>query len=57
MQKIFMGQLEDFISTKGDWFLNADGASKLSPSDEKCSNLKKTDCYSWIKRKINTKDN
>tara|TARA_B100000029_G_scaffold515947_1_gene625709 strand:- start:190 stop:1464 length:1275 start_codon:yes stop_codon:yes gene_type:complete len=55
--KIFMSQLEDFISTKGDWFLNADGAIKISPSDEKCSNLKQSDCYSWIKRSIKTKDN
>ena len=54
---MFMNQLEDFVSSKGDWFLSADGAQKLSPSDEKCLDLKSSDCYKWINRKINTKDN
>ena len=53
--KLYMNQLEDFISTKGDWFLSADGADKVSPSDKKCKKLKQSDCYSWITRKVDSK--
>jgi tetratricopeptide (TPR) repeat protein len=53
--KLYMNQLEDFISTKGDWFLSADGADKVSPSDKKCKKLKQSDCYDWITRKVNSK--
>ena len=52
-----MNQLEDFMTSKGDWFLSADGAQKITPSDKKCLDLKGSDCYKWINRKINTKDN
>ena len=55
--KMYMNQLEDFVTSKGDWFLSADGAQKISPSDKKCLDLKDSDCYTWINRKINTKDN
>jgi len=53
--KIYVNQLEDYVSGKGDWFLSADGAEKISPSDQKCSRLKDSDCYSWITRKVNSK--
>ena len=55
--KMYMNQLEDFVTSKGDWFLSADGAQKITPSDKKCLDLKGSDCYKWINRKINTKDN
>ena len=55
--KMFAANLDDYISTKGDWFLSADGENKISPSDKKCTDLKKTNCYEWISRKVNTKDN
>ena len=54
--KIFMNQLEDYISTKGDWFLNAEGKKEISPSDDGCTKLKKTECYVWIDRKVETKN-
>ena len=53
--KIYVNQLEDYVSSKGDWFLSADGADKISPSDVKCSQLKGAECYVWIKRKVNSK--
>ena len=55
--KMYMNQLEELVTSKGDWFLSADGAQKISPSDKKCLDLKSSDCYKWINRKINTKDN
>ena len=55
--KMYMNQLEDFVTSKGNWFLSADGAQKITPSDKKCLDLKGSDCYKWINRKINTKDN
>ena len=54
--KIYMNQLEDYISTKGDWFLNADGKKEISPNDDDCTKLKGTDCYSWIDRKVETRN-
>ena len=53
-----MNQLEDYeyISSKGDWFINADGFKKMSPSDENCKKLKGSDCYIWINRVIESKD-
>ena len=53
--KMYVNQLEDYISTKGDWFLNSDGAEKISPSDKKCLKLKDSNCYLWISRKVNSK--
>ena len=53
--RMYVNQLEDLITTKGDWFLSADGADKISPSDKKCEKLKSSDCYSWIVRKIVSK--
>ena len=55
--KIFMNQLEDFISTKGDWFLNAEGKNEISPSDEDCTKLKGSNCYGWIERTVTTRNN
>ena len=54
-----LNQLYDYeyISKKGDWFINADGIKKISPSSEKCRDLKKSDCYEWINRTIESKDN
>ena len=46
----------DLVSSKGDWFLNANGRKKISPSDKECEKLKKADCYSWIKREVKSKD-
>ena len=54
--KIFMNQLEDFVSTKGDWFLNAEGKKEISPSDKNCTKLKGVDCYSWIERIVETRN-
>lgn len=54
--RIYMNQLEDFVSTKGDWFLNADGKVEISPSSDECKKLKKSDCYLWVNRTINTKN-
>ena len=53
-----MNQLEDYeyITNKGDWFINADGLKKLSPSSEECKKLKKSECYLWLDRIIETKD-
>ena len=53
--KIYRDQLEDFITTKGDWFLNAENFKQISPSSEDCTKLKKTDCYVWLERKVNSK--
>ena len=53
--KVYRDQLDDFITTKGDWFLNADKYKEISPSNDDCTKLKKTDCYSWIDRKVNSK--
>ena len=53
--KVYGNQLDDFITTKGDWFLNAEKFKQLSPSNEDCTKLKKTDCYAWIDRKVNSK--
>ena len=36
--RMYMNNLEDFVSTKGDWFLNADGKPEISPSSEECGN-------------------
>ena len=54
--RIYMNQLEDFVSTKGDWFLNAEGKLEISPSSDECRKLKQSDCYLWIDRIINTKN-
>ena len=54
--KIYMNQLEDYVTTKGDWFLNTDNKLKISPSDQKCKDLKDSDCYIWINRYVKTKD-
>ena len=53
-----MNQLYDYeyVSNKGDWFINADGLKEISPGSEKCNNLKKSDCYEWINRTVETKD-
>jgi hypothetical protein len=53
--KVFRDQLDDFISTKGDWFLNAENNSSISPSNQDCLKLKGSECYSWLERKINSK--
>ena len=53
--KVYINQLEDFITTKGDWFLNAEKFSELSPSNNECSNLKGSDCYKWLNRKVSSK--
>ena len=56
--KTKMNQLEDYeyVSNKGDWFINADGLKKMSPSNENCKKLKGSDCYSWVNRIIESKD-
>lgn len=56
--KTKMNQLVDYeyITSKGDWFINADGISKMSPSSQECKNLKKSDCYDWISRIVESRD-
>ena len=56
--KTKMNQLYDYeyVSNKGDWFINADGLKKISPGSEKCKNLKNSNCYEWINRTVETKD-
>ena len=54
--KIFMNQIEELITTRGDWFLNADGKLKISPGSEDCKKLKQSSCYEWIKKEVKTKD-
>ncbi len=53
--KIYRDQLDDFITSKGDWFLNADKFKEISPSSDDCTKLKKSECYSWLERKVNSK--
>ena len=53
--KVYRDQLDDFITTKGDWFLNADKYDKISPTNKDCTTLKGTDCYVWIDRTVNSK--
>lgn len=53
--KVYRDQLDDFISTKGDWFLNAENNPSISPSSKDCLTLKGTNCYSWLERKVNSK--
>ena len=40
---MLFNQLEDLVTSKGDWFISADGAQKISPSDKKCLDLKSSD--------------
>ena len=54
--RMYMNNLEDFVSTKGDWFLNADGKAEISPSSSECEKLKNSDCYQWIDRIVKTKN-
>jgi hypothetical protein len=53
--KVYRDQLDDFITTKGDWFLNADQYNEISPANEDCTKLKGTDCYVWIERTVSSK--
>ena len=53
--KVYRDQLDDFVTTKGDWFLNGENFKQISPSSNDCTKLKKTDCYQWLERKVNSK--
>ena len=53
--KVYRDQLDDFVTTKGDWFLNAENARQISPSSQDCIKLKKSDCYKWLERKVESK--
>ena len=53
--KVYRDQLDDFVTTKGDWFLNAENAKQISPSSQDCIKLKKSDCYKWLERKVESK--
>jgi len=53
--KVYKDQLDDFITTKGDWFLNAEKFEELSPSNDDCYKLKGSDCYKWLERKVYSK--
>ena len=47
--KIYMNNLKELVSQKGDWFMLGDQFEKLSPGSKECSNRKKSDCYEFIK--------
>ena len=43
--------LIEFGTTIGDWFLIGEQYTKMSPSSEECLDMKKSDCYSFIKNR------
>ena len=43
--------LVEFGTTIGDWFLLGEQYTQMSPSSEECVNIKKSDCYSFIKNR------
>ena len=53
--KIYMNNLKELVSQKGDWFMLGDQFEKLSPGSKECSNRKKSDCYEFIKREVEAK--
>ena len=49
--KIYNNNLKEFTTDVGDWFMIDEKFSKMSPDNLECSNIKGSDCYSFIKNR------
>ena len=49
--KIYNNNLKEFKTDVGDWFMIDEKLTKISPDHSECSNIKGSDCYSFIKNR------
>ena len=49
--KVYKNNLKELVTNIGDWFLLGDKFITMSPDSKECENIKKSDCYSFIKNR------
>jgi len=54
--KIYMNNLKELVSSKGDWFMLGDKFDKMSPGSSECIEIKNDECYSFITRDVLAKN-
>ena len=54
--KIYMNNLKELVSSKGDWFMLGDKFDKMSPGSSECIKIKDNECYSFITRDVLAKN-
>ena len=50
--KVYKNNLSELVTAVGDWFLLGDKFTKLSPNSEECTDIKGSDCYSFVNREV-----
>ena len=53
--KIYVNNLKDLVSQKGDWFMLGSQFEKMSPGGSECIDRKQSDCYKFILRDVDAK--
>ena len=46
--KVYKNNLKELVTSIGDWFMIGEKITKMSPDNNKCLNIKGSDCYSFI---------
>ena len=49
--KVYKNNLKELGTSIGDWFLLGDKFTKMSPSSNKCAEIKGSECYDFIKNR------